>query len=382
MESAPTIMVVVAEVGDTDVLRHILDSEYQDVVFETNPDEAASAFVQLTPAVLMMAFSEISAAERFYLGLFRSQDNAAAIIPHQTVVLCSSKETDLAYELCRKRVFDHYVAFRPLLDPNQIKLSIDQALERNRLHSEAGAAGPIFQSARNELSTMENLVSSAVDAARNLERESERSADQLSKQMDTELEALHQLIVQRQFDGAIQLVDESSVGQHLDAFKGRLHELKRQSLTEGTLSDWLNQFEQEARAQLDKINHQVQPKRQRLILVVEDDEFVRRVYQHVLSKAGFKIVFAEDGYTALRHLNQQLPDLILMDIMLPDIDGIEATRRIKQEKRFKEIPIVIASGRAERKMVKDGIAAGACDFVVKPINEKVLLGKLNHTLSL
>lgn len=379
-EADVRVMVVAVEAGDTEVLRHILNAEHKGVVYESDPDAALTAFVRHQPEVLMMAFSDISAAERFYLGLFRTEDNAAGKIRHQAVVLCSSKETDTAYALCKKRVFDDYVAFRPLHDPNQLKMSVRQALVRNQLRSSAAEAAPALMITRAELGKMGSFVSSAVEAARGLDREVSSASTQLSLQMDKELEALQQLIVQREFDGAIKLVDKSQVGQHLNAVKERVQELRNQAPDSAALSRWLDGFEQDARNQLNKIDSQVQSTQTQTILVVEDDKFIQRIYSQILGKAGYQVFVAEDGYAALRHLHQQLPDLILMDIMLPDINGIETTRRIKAEPRFRDTPVIIASGRAERNMVQSGIAAGACDFIAKPVNAKILLEKLQKYL--
>jgi len=115
-------------------------------------------------------------------------------------------------------------------------------------------------------------------------------------------------------------------------------------------------------------------------LVVEDDEFSQSVYRQVLTKAGYKVVMVGDGNSALRQMHKQRPDLIMMDIMLPEIDGIQTTKLIMQEPRFCGVPIIVVSGHSEKAMVEKAIKAGARDYLVKPITAKRLLDKVKKRL--
>jgi two-component system, OmpR family, phosphate regulon response regulator PhoB len=103
----------------------------------------------------------------------------------------------------------------------------------------------------------------------------------------------------------------------------------------------------------------------RTILYCEDDPIVRRVYKHRLDQAGFHVLYAEDGLEALRCLHQLVPDLVVLDLMMPKFSGEEVLKFICNEPRLHETPLIILSTNSE---VEDGYApiAGRADkYLVK-----------------
>ncbi len=115
----------------------------------------------------------------------------------------------------------------------------------------------------------------------------------------------------------------------------------------------------------------------RRILVVEDDEFSQKVVGGILEREGYEVVFAGSGTEAFNLLRKVRPSLILMDYMLPDQDGVETTRKLKELEEFASIPVIMLTGRSNRDTVVRSLAAGAVDFMAKPINANVLLAKIN-----
>jgi DNA-binding response OmpR family regulator len=87
-----------------------------------------------------------------------------------------------------------------------------------------------------------------------------------------------------------------------------------------------------------------------------------------------------NGTEAMAAMRHRLPDLILMDVQLPDVDGIELTRRIRANARFAEIPVVMVTGQSDKNVVVQSIKVGASGFLVKPFNKENLLNKIRNTL--
>ncbi|HVN84048.1 MAG TPA: response regulator [Candidatus Binatia bacterium] len=112
-----------------------------------------------------------------------------------------------------------------------------------------------------------------------------------------------------------------------------------------------------------------QPKR---ILVVEDDADNRRIVTKVLSVEGYTVVEATDGYEAIAKTQAERPDLILMDLALPNMDGWEATRRIKADPELKHIPVIALTAFAMRGDEEQARAAGCDDYVPKPARPMVI----------
>ncbi len=112
------------------------------------------------------------------------------------------------------------------------------------------------------------------------------------------------------------------------------------------------------------------------ILVVEDQEDNRQILRDLLGNAGFDLLEAENGEQALAALASHRPDLILMDIQLPIMDGYEATRRIRANPEMKSIPIIAVTSYALTGDEAKALAAGCNAYVTKPYSPRALLAKV------
>jgi two-component system cell cycle response regulator DivK len=116
------------------------------------------------------------------------------------------------------------------------------------------------------------------------------------------------------------------------------------------------------------------------ILVVEDQEDNRQIVRDLLTTTDYEVSEAENGEEALTAVAQQRPDLILMDIQLPIMDGYEATRRIKADPALRAIPIIAVTSYALSGDEEKARAAGCDDFVPKPFSPRQLLAKIRKWL--
>lgn len=115
------------------------------------------------------------------------------------------------------------------------------------------------------------------------------------------------------------------------------------------------------------------------ILVVEDDQFNRDLLEQLLDE-DYEILLAVDGAACIEMAEQKRPDLILMDMSLPVMDGWEATRRIKADEALKSIPIIALTAHAMRGDEEKARNAGCDDYLTKPIDEEILFEKLQQYL--
>ena len=116
------------------------------------------------------------------------------------------------------------------------------------------------------------------------------------------------------------------------------------------------------------------------ILIVDDQENNRLVVEDHLRKLRCDIHGASSGEEALEMLSAIKPDCILMDIMMPGMDGVETTRRIKSLKAFEEIPVLMITARDEVSGIQDALDAGAVDYLVKPVEPTALLARVRSAL--
>jgi two-component system cell cycle response regulator DivK len=116
------------------------------------------------------------------------------------------------------------------------------------------------------------------------------------------------------------------------------------------------------------------------ILIIEDQEDNRAILRDVLSTAGYELIEAADGGEGVELAQKERPDLILMDIQLPVLDGYEATRRIKANPELKAIPIIAVTSYALSGDEAKARAAGCDGYVTKPFSPRLLLSKVREYL--
>ena len=117
-----------------------------------------------------------------------------------------------------------------------------------------------------------------------------------------------------------------------------------------------------------------------LVLVVEDYQDAREMYSAYLQFSGFRVAEATNGYEAIQQARDLLPDIILMDLALPKMDGWEATRRLKKDARTRDIPIVALTGHALAGHAEGAREAGCDAFVTKPCLPDALVAEIKRML--
>lgn len=118
------------------------------------------------------------------------------------------------------------------------------------------------------------------------------------------------------------------------------------------------------------------------ILIVEDDKFLRELMTRKLNNEGFDLQEAIDGEEGLKKLETFKPDIILLDLILPGLDGFETLERIKDNPQTSEIPVLILSNLGQRDEIEKGLKLGAVDFMVKAhFTPEEIVGKIKSILS-
>ena len=116
------------------------------------------------------------------------------------------------------------------------------------------------------------------------------------------------------------------------------------------------------------------------ILIVEDNQDNRELIVKALRINGYKLIEAVDGEEAIEKAKSERPDLILMDLFIPKIDGYEVTRRLKGNDEFKNIPVIACTAHAMKGDMEDALAAGCDGYIPKPIDVRQLSNQINSFL--
>jgi len=114
-----------------------------------------------------------------------------------------------------------------------------------------------------------------------------------------------------------------------------------------------------------------------IVLIVDDDHNIREILSLYFAKAGFQVEEAADGVEAIRKIDQTKPNIIILDIMMPILDGIEVCRQVR---KFSRVPIIMLSARVEDEDRIMGLELGADDYIVKPFNPREVIARVNAVL--
>lgn len=116
------------------------------------------------------------------------------------------------------------------------------------------------------------------------------------------------------------------------------------------------------------------------VLVVEDEADILEIIAYNLSREGFRVLSSRNGEEALDLARQEEPDLVLLDLMLPGMDGLEVCRQLKDDPRGAELPIIMVTAKGEESDVVLGLGVGADDYVVKPFSPRELMARVKAVL--
>jgi len=116
------------------------------------------------------------------------------------------------------------------------------------------------------------------------------------------------------------------------------------------------------------------------ILVVDDDLAVRELIEITLHQAGYEVLSAADGKTAVEIAQKEKPDLVLLDVRLPVLDGYQACKQITSNPLTKHVPVVFVSARGQIDEIQMGLSAGAVDYFVKPFSTELLKKRIQELL--
>jgi len=116
------------------------------------------------------------------------------------------------------------------------------------------------------------------------------------------------------------------------------------------------------------------------ILVVDDEEDLLELVRYTLAKEGHSITCVDTGEKAVDSVQRKIPDLIVLDLMLPGIDGLEVCRRLKRDLKTRHVPIIMLTAKSEERDVITGLDGGADDYITKPFSPRVLLARVKSLL--
>ena len=378
MKASPSILVATHASADADLVARLLGDEFDNVQTSTKPEYAVSDFEKHRPSILILSFDTLVEAERYYLGLYRLS-KVIHTVPHKTIILCNKDDLWRVYDLCKKQQFDDYVLFWPATnDAPRLRMAVHHAARLlEPLAPDAVTPGQLAAQARR----MAALEPKIAEFTRHFAQEID-STSAAARAAERALDAAFALTPDVR-NGSAHGAGTSGEGS---GHAPSSDELRRQFRTVGASVEALRRVigdltsaiapQLEAARTMRGLAERMRP----VVLAVDDDDFQRKLLHKLLSGAKIDLTWAASGTEALAMMWKQRPDLVLMDVELPDLNGVEVTRRLKAVEQFAEIPVIITTGHSQKAIVMESLTAGAADFLVKPFDRAHLLDKLRTFL--
>ena len=120
--------------------------------------------------------------------------------------------------------------------------------------------------------------------------------------------------------------------------------------------------------------------KKKLVHVIEDEEDISKLIEYNLLSQGFNVVCAENGDVALKSIKEEKGDLVLLDIMLPGIDGYRVCEIIKSNDSTRDLPIIMLTAKSQEEEIVKGLEMGADDYITKPISQKLLIARVQNVM--
>lgn len=116
------------------------------------------------------------------------------------------------------------------------------------------------------------------------------------------------------------------------------------------------------------------------VLIVDDDPYILMSLEFLMKKSGYEVLVARNGSEALEHINEQCPNLVLLDIMMPDVDGYEICKYIKNDSNLQQIKVIFISAKTTDEAIQKGLQLGADQYITKPFNTKQVVAAVKTLL--
>lgn len=375
------VLVVTDSKEELDKLLHLLTPEFGSILNSDKESEGVRLFKKYHPTLLIMGFEEVSRAEKFYMSLY-NLDAQIYQAPHKTLLLCKGSESSKAYDLCKAGIMNDYVSDRPLFDPHRLNLSVSQALKNYHTEQNSFWLNQHIEKINSGMHKFNRFIKSHLSGGSQQQTNTIENFDQYTKKLTNDLKLLEENLTSLALNEDVFRDDKQQVSAQFDQFKKESIEAASEPMraTLEKSGDWLGKLNSGFDAHQQEVGPDPEDETITEVLLVDDDDMYREIVITMLKSESMHVHAVADGRSALRHLMILKPDIILLDYLMPGIDGLTVLKDIKSNPDTRKIPVIMLTGDSSREVVGGSIHAGAAKFVIKPSNRETLLSKINEVL--
>ena len=378
----PSILVASDNASDADLVKRLLAKDFSRISTSTVEGKAAADFEQHLPDILVLAFKALEQAERFYLGLYR-QCARLSVQPHRTIILCGKDEVHRVAKLCLQQHFDDYVLFWPMnYDAPRLSMAIHLAYRELSKFKDDGPSPAEFAAQARRLGELEGLLEQYMAAGAKQVNVTQQAVEHAEREINAVVDGWSRQLSRAANAHAVPADTVHTMERELARFKEEDLVARFNSVRDSVrpIGQWTNSLASQCAAPLESVRalsamaERVKP----AVLVVDDDDFQHKIIATILGNQSYRLVFATSGAEALSSVRKERPDLILMDVMMPDMDGLETLKRIRVMPQLARVPVMMMSAKSEGGLVVQCLKSGAADFAVKPFDRDRLHSKVSR----
>lgn len=373
------ILILGENAADTEVVSSLLRLEHQNLKTCNDPDSFCPIFDKVRPQVLVLSFKSLDTCESVYLNLHR-RSGVLQGLAHKTIVLCSKEQVNHAYKLCHEGVFDDYVLFWPLVhDVKRLPMSVHLALVALE-HMKAAQPWEEMASLARKAEQLGDRLAEQIHKGRTFTEGAQAMVTSAESAMAGALNSFTKNFVDSVIGDAALIQDRERVSLEARRIGDAVIAPAMEHLLESQkpIRRWVETITDELQGPLDSARQLAKSanRLRRQVLLVDDDEFVRRIVAHMLRQANLEVHAVSTLESARQLLKASLPDLLLLDYLLPDGTGVDLLKELKLSTPLNKLPVVMLTGKSDRHVILDCLSHGANDFVVKPVQKNALITKV------
>ncbi len=377
MNRRTVIYIATDNKSSAELIKESISDEFSDVVFSTSFASVAEGFDQSGASIILLAYNSVTQSDEVYDD-FLLHSKQIHLLPCRVLLLCGKNEASVAYKLCHAKKYDNYIVFWPLhYDPFRLMISITQAVtELEELYNMRGKLAELADKERIN-TELEALVIKQAEGAIRYATGINDNASKIKVSVEEALDNIDRQtregVSVDQYNKGLELSAKIKDAFNLEKVRKKIEEIK--ALSRDFDAFFFGHINLSKR-----IGDQAKTLKKN-ILVVDDDAFQRNVLVSLLKAENYDVEVASSGAEAIKVLHDNTPDVILMDILMPGISGIETTKYIKSNAWSKDIPVIIISGQSQKDIIVDCIKMGADSFVLKPFDRQTIIKKISTALN-
>ncbi len=357
--------------------------EYRTIPVENDIGELVKKY---RPSVIIFALSSVQKSIELYTQIITDKN---IDYPHHSILLCKNRESGVAFRCCIKGLFDNYFVYQPLYEKFRLKMIIHMGLQISQSNEQyVGFQDEQLESIEEELAQMidegkeckRSLLDSIADCKKSLKNANEEaekasiSAVLIQKINETHIEPLLAELEINIKTGLDKMINQLLINQvGVKELEARVEEMNKVSVPDQ--QSILEALSNTASALSNP------PKDAQKILVVEDNQLYRDMLVNILVKEEYNVDESADGLNALKKIKNTQYDLVLMDLFMPNLDGINATKQIKSITGGKKLPVIALTGNKNKDLIKTWAEQGLKGYILKPSTKKEILEAVGKILN-